>query len=166
MLRSSCMASSKPERRHLNFATLDEALQDAQRLVEAERAGTLKQHGNWSLGQTLGHLAGWINFGFEGYPPETTPPLPIRLAMRLLRPIIARSKIPAGVRNVKNKEGTVATEKLSTDEGLARYQAAVRKLNSTAPTVPSPAFGKMSHSQSILMHQRHAELHLSFLSVD
>jgi hypothetical protein len=41
---------------------------EVDRLVEAERGGRLKRLGNWTLGQTLGHLAEWAEYGYSGCP--------------------------------------------------------------------------------------------------
>ena len=69
-------------RRTLRFNSIDEALAEAERLVAAEREGRLQCVGSWKLGQTLGHLATWANFAFDGYPPEVHPPLPVRVMAR------------------------------------------------------------------------------------
>lgn len=49
-------------RRMLRFESLDQVIADVDRLVEAERAGRLTRLGNWTLGQTLGHLAAWAEY--------------------------------------------------------------------------------------------------------
>ena len=66
----------KPARSTLRFESLDEVLAEAERLSVAERNGTLVRAGNWTLGQTLGHLATWCRFAFDGYPPEVRAPSP------------------------------------------------------------------------------------------
>ena len=55
-------------RRILRFESIDQAMAEVDRLVEAERAGRLKHLGNWTLGQTLGHLAAWTEYGYTGSP--------------------------------------------------------------------------------------------------
>jgi hypothetical protein len=47
----------RAQRRALHFDTLGDVLRDVDRIVAAERAGTLRRTGNWTVGQTLGHLA-------------------------------------------------------------------------------------------------------------
>jgi hypothetical protein len=71
-------------RRVLHFDSLDEMLAEVDRLVEAERHGSLKRLGNWTLGQTLGHLASWTEYGYDGYPPLRVPFF-IRWMLRLLK---------------------------------------------------------------------------------
>jgi EAL domain-containing protein (putative c-di-GMP-specific phosphodiesterase class I) len=59
---------SVPDRRTLRFETIDQALAEADRLADADRAGRLKPLGNWALGQTLGHLATWADYSYTGTP--------------------------------------------------------------------------------------------------
>jgi hypothetical protein len=47
--------SATAKRRKLRFASIDDALIEAERLVAAEREGRLDCVGNWKLGQALGH---------------------------------------------------------------------------------------------------------------
>ena len=159
---SSEVIVATPHRRKLRFETIDDALADAERLVAAERADRLARAGNWTLGQALGHLATWANFAFDGYPPEIRPPLPIRMMLRALRKKFLNTGMPAGVRIANAPEGTLGVEVLPTDEGLARYRAAVERLRRTPPTLENPAFGKLTHEEWIRLNLRHAELHLSF----
>ena len=49
-------------RRPLHFETIGEVLAEVNRLADAEREGRLKRLGHWTLGQTLGHLAGWAEY--------------------------------------------------------------------------------------------------------
>lgn len=149
--------------RHLRFTSLDDALAEAERLAAAARAGRLKHAGNWSLGQALGHLATWTNFAFDGYPPSIRPPLPIRLILRVMRNRILKKCMMAGVKMRGIPGGTLGVEPLSTDEGLARFRAAVARLSSTAPQIDNPIFGRLTHQQWIELNLRHAELHLGFL---
>lgn len=149
-------------RRRLRFETVDDALAEAQRLMEAERAGRLDRAGNWPLGRTLGHLATWANFAFDGYPPQVHAPLPIRLIARLLRDRILTAGMRPGVRIGRLPEGTVGVEELSADEGLARFRAAFQRLGASDPKRDNPLFGPLTHGQWIQLNLRHAELHLGF----
>src|ERR687885_514061 len=51
-----------PDRRALPFESVGQGLADA------ERAGRLRRLGNWTLGQALGHLAAWAEYGYTGFP--------------------------------------------------------------------------------------------------
>ena len=39
-----------------------------EQLAAAEREGRLRSVGNWTLGQTLGHLAAWADYSYDGVP--------------------------------------------------------------------------------------------------
>jgi hypothetical protein len=150
------------DRRALRFNSLEEVLRDAELLAEAARGGMLRATGNWSLGQTLAHLATWVNMPFDGYP-EMHPPA---WWMQLLRPVITKWLVhkgfPAGVRIAGVEGGTFGIEPCERDEGLARLRSAYRRLADKVPTQTSPVFGSLTHEEWIKFHLRHAELHLSF----
>ena len=148
-------------RRMLRFETIDEMMAEVDRLVEAERAGRLKRLGNWTLGQILGHLAGWAEFGYTGSP--LNPPFFIKWILRLRKQKFIWQPMPAGVKIPGVKGGTLATELLSTDEGLARLRRVMERLKKEPPTHPHNVFGQLKHEESIAITLRHAELHLSFL---
>ena len=149
-------------RRTLRFNSIDEALAEAERLVAAEREGRLQCVGSWKLGQTLGHLATWANFAFDGYPPEVHPPLPVRVMARLMRRMVLNKGMMPGMCIGRLPGGTLGLDLLDADEGLRRFRAAFARLRDTAPTIPNPAFGPLTHEQWIALNLRHAELHLGF----
>ena len=68
-------------RRMLRFESIDQVMSEVDRLVEADSAGRLRQLGNWTLGQTLGHLATWTEYGYTGFPLKV--PFFIRWVLRL-----------------------------------------------------------------------------------
>jgi hypothetical protein len=150
-----------PGRRTLRFESLDQLQAEADRLVEAERSGRLRRLGNWTLGQALGHVAGWIEFGYTAYPLK--PPFFIRWLLRLQKQKFLFGSMRAGVRIPRVEGGTLATEALPLDEAVTRFRAAVARLNQEAPTAPNPIFGQLTHAESIALTLRHAELHLSFM---
>jgi len=148
-------------RRELHFATLADLVADVDHLADLDRAARLQQLGNWTLGQTLGHLAAWNNFPFDGYPLKE-PPLPIKLILRLSKRRFFRGPMPAGVKIPGIDGGTKAFEPLETDEGLHRFHRAIERLRSTPPPLPNPIFGHLSHDEWMTLALRHGELHLSF----
>lgn len=151
------------DRRRLTFTTLDELAADAERLAAAERVGKLRCTGNWTAGQTFGHLATWINFAFDGYPPDMRPAWWIKAILKLQRGRFMRGPLPQGVRIPGIEGGTKGTELLTLDEGLDRLRRAIGRLKVSAPMQPNPIFGPMTHEQWKIMHMRHAELHLGYL---
>jgi hypothetical protein len=152
------------QRRTLHFTTIEEILRDAEKLASAERKGNLRQVGKWTLGQASGHLAAWINYGFDGTPAKV--PLIIRLFARPLRKKFIYKPMHPGGRLPKIPGGTLALEILPTDEGLARLRLACNRLKADVPKIPNPVFGKLSADEWRNLHMRHAELHLSFLRTD
>jgi hypothetical protein len=149
------------ERRKLRFASIDEVIADVDGLVRAETSGTLRRIGNWTLGQTLGHLAAWAGFCYEGYPIK--PPRVIGWILRLRRHAFIHGPMRAGVRIPGVKGGTVATEALSTVEGHERFRHAMQRLKDERAMDRHPFLGKMTQDEWIALNLRHAELHLSFL---
>ena len=150
----------KPPRRTLRFETIDDALAEADRLVAAEREGRLTRAGNWSLGQTLGHLATWAEFAFNGYPPSIRPPAPIRWVLRLLKNRVLTKGMTPGVKLGRLPGGTLGLDDLPPDDALHRFRAALQRLKASAPTSDNPVFGPLTHQEWIQLNLRHAELHL------
>ena len=150
----------KPPRRTLRFNTIDDALAEADRLVVAERAGRLTRAGNWSLGQTLGHLATWSEFAFNGYPTSIRPPAPIRWVLRRLKHRVLTKGMTPGVRLGRLPGGTVGLDDLPPDEALHRLRSAFQRLAASAPPIENPVFGPLTHQEWIQLNLRHAELHL------
>ena len=147
-------------RRILRFDSLDQVLEEVDRLAAAERAGRLKRLGNWTLGQVLGHLATWAEFAYTGVPLK--PPFFIRWILRLRKQKFLYKPMPAGVRIPRVAGGTLATDPVPLDEALGRYRRVLERLKSEPPTAPSPIFGPLTHEESIALNLRHAELHLGF----
>jgi hypothetical protein len=150
------------DRRALRFESVDEVLRDAELLADAARRGTLRAAGNWTLGQSLAHLATWINMPYDGYPEMPQP----AWWMRMLRPFIqwwiVNKGFPAGVRIAGVEGATFGIEPCGIDEGVGRLRAALNRLAREAPTKASPVFGPMTGEEWVKFHLRHAELHLGF----
>src|SRR5262249_35837011 len=149
-------------RRVLHFDSLDQMLADVDQLVDAERKGRLKRLGNWTLGQTLGHLATWIEYGYTRCPLK--PPFFIRWILRLQKKKFLRGPMPAGVKIPRVEGGTLGTDPLPLDEALPRFRRAAERLKTEPPTEPSPALGKLTHEEGIALNLRHGELHLGFFA--
>lgn len=124
--------------------------------------GTLRRTGNWTAGQTFGHLAAWINYAYEGFPMKV--PWFIRILVRTKKAKYLRDGMDAGIRIPRVPGGTFATEALDTQEGATRLKSALARLKSGEPArFESPAWGPMTLEDRIALNLRHAELHLSFL---
>lgn len=152
------------DRRKLRFESIEDAIAEVDRIVAAELAGTLRQMGNWTAGQNLGHIAAWIEYGYDGYP-VPRPPFFVRWILRLMLGRILRDGMPAGKRIPGVPQGTAGTEQYPTDVAAERLRRAFRRLKNREPALHhSPAFGEMSFDDRIRLNLRHAELHLGFLS--
>jgi hypothetical protein len=152
-------------RRRVRFTSIDEVLGDVGALVAADRVGNLRRLGNWTLGQALGHLATWVNFGFDGYPPSLNPPFFIKWILKARKRRYIHQGLPAGAKIPGQENGTAGTEILSTEEGAHRYRHAMERLRDGPPARPNVIFGPLNHDEWIQLHLRHAELHLSFFAV-
>ena len=148
-------------RRVLHFEVLRDAVSEAERIVAAERAGRLTRKGTWTAGQCFGHLASWINFGFDGYRITATPEAAAKSQAR--KSIALREGLFAGIRLPGLPDGTLGVEHLPTDEGLKRFRAACERLTTSTPTHPHPYFGALTRDEWLLLHLRHSELHMSYL---
>jgi hypothetical protein len=151
----------RAERRMLRFNNIDQVLLEVDRCAEADRAGRLGRVGNWTLGQTLGHLAAWVDFGYDGCP--ITPPWFIRMICRVFKNKFLNGPMQAGFRMSNVEAGTLATDVLPLDEGLERYRRALGRLRAAPPDRPNVVFGPLTHDQWIALHLRHGELHLGFM---
>lgn len=167
MPQSSKINTAKATRRPLRFETIDDVRREIDRIIAAECAGTLCSAGNWTPGQAFGHLAAWINYAWEGYPPELRPNWAVRFIMRRLVRKIARSGYPSGSRIPSVENGTFATEPLSTEVGAKQLREALDRLESPEPAkFDSPAFGRVEEDVRVALQLRHAELHLGYFLLE
>ncbi len=151
------------DRRQLRFNSIDEVLADVDRIVASGKAGTLRHTGNWTPGQAMGHVAAWINYGYDGFPMKP-PPWPIRIILKVLVKGFLKNGLRPGVKIPGAKEGTYGTEQLSIDEGAAHLRTALMRLKNGEPAkFDSPGLGFMSEANRIKLTLRHAQLHLSFM---
>jgi hypothetical protein len=145
----------------LRFESIDQVMAEVERLAEAERAGRLRRLGNWTMGQTLGHLAAWVEYGYTGSPLKV--PFFIKWFLRLRKRKFLYGPMQPGMKIPRVEGGTLATDPVPLEEGLERFRRALERLKTTPPTAPSPGFGRLTHEESIALNLRHAELHLGFL---
>lgn len=157
--------STDAKRRELRFESLGAALRDAEALAAADEVGRISTTGNWTLGQSLGHLAFWADAPHDGYPPLPRAPWLLRKLARLARRRILAQGFKPGVRFRGVAEGTYGVDRYSTAEGLARLRRAYQRLDEHPPTVANPIFGELTHDEWKSLNERHAELHLSFFQI-
>ena len=145
-------------RRSLSFASLDEVVAEAERLVAARDVEML---GNLSLGQILAHLAIPINGAIDGV--EAKGPWVIRTFLGpWIKARIARKGMSPGFQLPRKFVKDFFPENVSAEQGLERLRKAVERQKSERMTSDHPMMGPMSHEEWERLHRRHAELHLSF----
>jgi Protein of unknown function (DUF1569) len=152
-----------PERRKLTFATLSDAVADAENLL----AKGYDKAGNWDLAQVCGHLSEWLRFPIDGFPKV---PLLLRPVLALVRATIGRN-LRAKVLANGFEPGTRTLPRTVFVAGNSSDAAAVAKLKETVerfeahagPIHPSPLFGPMTKDEARALQLRHLAHHLSFL---
>jgi hypothetical protein len=150
------------DRRPVRFETIEQALADAQAITVAANDGRLRRLGNWSVGQTFGHIAAWINYAFDGYPGAPSPEF--AAAARPRRDDVLTTGMIPGVRFGAG-DGTWGTDDLLLADGHNRLRNAWARLRRAAPEIEHPLFGDLSHSDWIRLNLRHSELHQSFFVI-
>jgi hypothetical protein len=147
--------------RQLELHTPAQALAEARRLADLERQGRLQTMGNWSAGTVFSHLAWWVDAIDNGSLPK------FPWLARVLGPLIKRKLISAtpapGMRLSGTATGTFGDEPCDLDQGLARFERAMARLEQGNFPDRHPVFGSMSPHEWISLHLRHAELHMGFL---
>lgn len=144
-------------RRLLRFASLNEVVRDAERLVAAKNARTL---GNWPLDRLLSHLAIAVDGSIDGISGQA--PGMIRLFGPLLKRWVLKRGMSPGFRLPSNLEAVAFPAGSSPEAALQKLRSAVARTATERMTARHPVFGKLSHAEWEQFHLRHAELHLSF----
>lgn len=150
--------TDSPNRRKLHFDTLDDAVAEAERLVATD----VETSGRYSLGQILDHLARVIDtVTGEVVPPPA--PLPLRIVLRVVRPIMITRTLPSGFKlPAKTQSLLWSADEIDPATGLQHWKEAIERYNRTE-LLPHPVFGKMTRQQHDQIQCRHSELHLSFV---
>lgn len=150
--------------RELHFSGLDDVLAEMDRIAEAERQGRVKRLGNWTVGQVFGHLATWIDYSYDGFPPKLNPPWIIRFILKFQKNKFMKGPMPRGVKIPGIENGTFATEVVSLEDGVEHLRRSIERLKREKPTQKSVLFGEMTHQEWVTGTLRHAELHMSYLT--
>lgn len=146
------------ERREVHYSSLEELRADAAALV----AVPCRTVGNWSFGKILMHLAASIDGSFDGFP--FLMPWPVR---RLVAPFFKRSalrrKMKPGLRLPKRAREMLPADETTVEEGWRALLAAADRFGRESPRAEHPFLGPLSPEEWMLLHLRHAELHMSFV---
>ena len=154
--------ATKPQRRNLSFASLDEVAADAENLL----AKGYDRAGNWDLAQVAGHVAEWMRFPIEGFP---RPPLLIRPVLWLMKATAGKKLLAKTLAEGFGTGGRTMPETVPPPGGdaaaaVARLKEIAARWKTHAGDVhPSPLFGAMTRDEALRLQLRHAAHHLSFL---
>jgi hypothetical protein len=144
-------------RHELSFLSFDDVLADAEKLVACSSVKTL---GNWPLSQLLTHLAGAINRSIDGISVKF--PFFMRLLGLFMKGRVLKKGLRPGIKLPAEREAIAFPVADSPYESLQSLRRAVDRLRTERMTARHPFFGKLTHEEWVLLHLRHAELHLSF----
>ena len=150
--------SSTPERRELSFASLDEAVADAERLA----SGEVRTTGKHTFGQILEHLARTHDMA-TGKIEAPRPPLFIRLLMPLIKSSIIKDVKPGYKLPAKAEAFFWPDQEFAVPEALAHLKESVERFNSVGPLPKHPIFGKLSLDKATELNRKHCAMHLSFV---
>ena len=144
--------------RRLEFETLDEAGQEASRLLESGYVLC----GDWSLGQICRHLTLVQAPSIDGYPFWLSVFAPLRPVMRWrLLPKLLDVDSQLRIRTIK---AFMPPDDADDAIEVEKYCQSVDRLNRhTQPFAPHPAFGRIPRQQLLRIHAAHAAHHLRFL---
>lgn len=150
-------------RRKLTFATLDEAVADAERLL----ATGYDRAGNWDLAQVCFHLAEWLRYPVEGFPKTPLLMRPVlwlarnTIVPRMLKRSLEKGETPAGAPTLKESVAPPGGEPAA---AIAKLKGAVERFEAhTGPFRPSPLLGVPSAEVGRKVQLLHCAHHLSFL---
>jgi hypothetical protein len=150
-------------RTELRFQTLDEIKSDIENL---QRTG-YSAHGKWDLSQICEHLADWMTYPLDGFPPM---PWFVRVligAMRILRGKALYRQFVASQRMANNSPtAPQSVHKPNSDAtaSVQRLTKAIDRLKSHRGDIhPSPLFGALTKDELIALQMAHCAHHLRFL---
>jgi len=157
------MGKAAPVKRSLKFENTEAMLGEAKSLLETG----YQSHGNWTLGQTCGHIANWMQYPLDGFP---RPPIPLRLILWAVKhtfgPGMKRKILAEGFSggSPTAPQAVPAADQISDQQGFEKLQQAVDRLTAyDGPILPSPLFGPMDKSTLLKITLLHAEHHLGYL---
>lgn len=151
------------ERRILRFERLEDAVADAENLLEVG----YHQTGNWDLAQCCRHLSVLMQYPIDGFPPFPLLSRPVMwllrytLAPRMLKKILNNERWPERIPTDKN---SVPRDTGRDAEGVSELRDAVQRLlNHSGPWKASPLLGLLDKPTLSKLHRIHAAHHLGFL---
>lgn len=147
-------------RRVLRFSDFSDLMADAERVA----THPCRQLGNWTVGQTLEHLAISSACPFDG-PGKFVAPWYVRyLIIPFIKNSIMTQPMSPGRHLPKAAEAElVPAPNVDPLKGLEHLKRTLERFKSETPHYAHPALGKLAFQEWVALTLRHAELHLSFL---
>lgn len=165
-MSTSMIDTRRAPRRELSFHCTGCLKEELARIEAAHRSGTLRQTGFWTPGENLDHVAKVWEFSLDGFPPEARVSFFIRILARLVKSRMTSGKtLPPGAKIPKGGGYMLPRTGCPFDKGLDRLRKLLERLDrGEQMTVPSPAFGRMTHDEWMRLNLAHAQLHLGFIA--
>ncbi|MDB5385648.1 MAG: hypothetical protein JWM11_1294 [Planctomycetaceae bacterium] len=154
------IAAKVSNRRVLRFADFSELLADAERVA----THPCQQLGNWTVGQTLEHLALTAAWPFDGPGSFKVPWFVRYLIVPFIKNGIMTQPMAPGRKLSKAAEKeSVPAPDFDKMEALEHLRRNLERFKTETPHYAHPALGKLAFQEWVALTLRHAELHLSFL---
>lgn len=153
-------ANTKPAsaRREVHYASLQELLDDAERLAQ----GNVHTVGNWTQGQIYKHIGISMRGALDGMNMKVS--WFMRMFIKVMRKRVLTKPMPAGIKLPAEAAAQIVPEASTTvEEGLEELRKSIKRMQIETQRHPSPFLGEMSIEEWNQFHCRHAELHMSFL---
>ena len=151
--------TNTPERRTLEFKSLDEAVADAERLASGETRTT----GNHSFAQILKHLALTHDMATGKIVPPR-PPFIMRMLMPVLKHLILRGPVKPGFKLPADAEAVFWPDgDIDVQEALQHLRESVENYKTQGPLAVHPVFGKLPRETNEHLNRSHCAMHLSFV---
>ena len=151
------------ERRKLAFDSLEEAISDAEHLLDVG----YRRAGNWDLAQCCHHLSVLMDYPIDGFPKFK---FPLSAAAWIMKNTIATSQLNKVLQSGSWPEGTPTDKRTipigggDDAEAVAQLRASAERLISHAGEFQaSPLFGMLDKETLLKLHRIHTAHHLSFL---
>lgn len=165
MINTSMIDTRTAPRRELHFHCTGCLREELAAIEVAARESRLSHTGNWTPGEILDHVAKAWEFSIDGFPREVRLPWYFKLMARAMKGRMTSGKtLPAGFQLGSDADFFLPAPGTSVDAGLARLRRVLDRLDAGAKcTVPSAAFGAMTHDEWMRLQLGHAQLHLGFI---
>lgn len=153
------MTTKNANRRTLDYASLQEVVDDATRLVAADAPTT----GGWTKGQIFEHLARTMDSSLDGF--DFTFPFPVRIIGKYyFKARFFKHGLSPGFKLKGASKQALDPDPLADQEGLEHLKKSVQRLETESQRHKSPVLGEMTREEWNKFHLIHSELHMSFIA--